>query len=1336
MHDKTVGNAFFVNQFLQSLVEDELLTFIPPLPHGDRERKDKERGGWTWDIAQIQAKGVTDNVVDLMEGKIGKLAPATQQVLRLAACVGNTFDLKTLSIIDERPLGETLKNVLAGVAEGLLFPLDDHYKQMAVFEDSVLSTKRTLANDSEPERAVFKFVHDRVQQAAYAMIEPGQRDEIHLNIGRLLLANTSREALADKLFDIVNQLNHGTALISDRSEKSRLAELNLKAGQAAKLATAYDSALNYLNRGLGLLTEDSWQREYELTLELYVGAVQTARMSGKFEQMEHYADAVLLNARTLLDQMAIYESKMRAKTAQSQQGQAIKFALQGLRQLGLTLPENPSEEDVRQGFEQLQPLLAGKSIPDLIDLPPMTDPIQLAAMQIMMTAMPPAYQTNPGLMLLLDFKQIELSIKYGNTSVSLYSYATYGYILCSNYDDIDTGYQFGRLALNLLNKLDDNAMKCKIAQLYYTFVAHWKAHARETIQPLLDGYQSGLETGDIEYLTYCAQVYSCNLYLIGYDLVTVEQESAAFAQVFTRLKQSNILILQRIYWQAALNLLGQSSDPCLLVGQVFDEKIRLPQLKQSNNSLSLFMTYYNKLLLSYLFQDYRQARTNAEQAAKYAHGNPGALGVVIFNLYDSLSLLAVCPDTPETEQNGILERVAANQERMKYWADHAPMNYLHKFYLVEAERARVLGQDAAAGEYYDQAIELAKEHEYINEEALAYELAGKFYLAKGRTRLAGFYLRDAHYAYRRWGAIAKVKDVEQRYEAVLVGAWQQLQRPTVTTVSTSTGETARLLDIQTLVKASHTLSGEIVLPRLLEKMMRVMIENAGAENGFLLLPGRDCWCIEAEGALNQAEVRVLQSIPLETASGQHKIPQISEAIVNYVIRTRESLVLNDAVHEGRFSHDAYVVKRQPKSVLCIPLLNQGHLTGLLYLENNLTTGAFTSERLELLKLLSSQAAVSIENARLYANLQSSEKKYRAIFEESKDLIFISTMDGQFIDASPACETLLGFTRSEFLQLNALAVYARRADRTRFRKAMAHQGAVKDFEVRLRHKEGHEIESLVTATVRQSEDGNILGYQGIVRDITAQKEAARERLYALESRHAKEAAEAATRAKSSFLANMSHELRTPLNTIIGFTRLVARRCEDILPQIQHENLGKVLISADHLLMLINSILDLSKIESGHMEVLRTEVILPPLIDLCIFTVEPIAESKNLRLIKQVDANLPVLQTDIDKLKQILINFLSNAVKFTHEGSITIRVKQSGSNTIDFSVADTGIGVPEDAFEKIFEEFRQVDDDRARKYGGTGLGLAITQRLARLLGGEVKVESTIGVGSTFTLILPVN
>jgi GAF domain-containing protein/two-component sensor histidine kinase len=402
--------------------------------------------------------------------------------------------------------------------------------------------------------------------------------------------------------------------------------------------------------------------------------------------------------------------------------------------------------------------------------------------------------------------------------------------------------------------------------------------------------------------------------------------------------------------------------------------MKLPLYQQAKDKSAVAYIYLNKIYLCYLFENYSEGIENTTIAEKYLDAMVGLPVIPIFHFYDSLVRLAVYSDTPQSEQKGILDRVQTNQEKMQKWAHHGPMNYLHKFYLVEAERHRVLGEKVEAIEMYDKAISLAKENEYINEEALAHELAAKFYLSWGKETIAQAYMQNAHYSYQLWGAIAKVEDLEQKYPQLLARTSAKTTTQTKanrttnapTTTSTNLGET---LDLATVMKASQAISGEIVLSKLLERLMKIAIENAGAQKGFLILEKAGNWAIEAEGSVKKDEVSVLRSLPLNAEAASGETPKLASAIAHYVIRTQENVVLNNATQEGQFTRDPYIAATQPKSILCTPLLHQGKLTGILYLENNLTEGAFTTDRLELLKLLSAQIAISIENAQLYNNLQ-------------------------------------------------------------------------------------------------------------------------------------------------------------------------------------------------------------------------------------------------------------------------------------------------------------------------------------------------------------------------------
>lgn len=937
---KTGGNPFFINEFLKSLYAAGLLKF------------DSQHGKWDWDMEQIQTQNITNNVAELMAGKIQNLAPNTQQVVKLAACIGNQFDLQTLAIVYEKSPQDTAADLWEALSEDLLLPLDDTYKLVSLNVEGL----------TEAVRAEYKFAHDQIQQAAYALIPSTEKQAVHRRVGQLLLQNTPEAEREYKIFDIVNQLNLGRTFVNQSSEWETLAKLNLMAGQKAKASAAYEPAFNYLQVGLELLAENSWTTHYDLTLALHLEAAQAAYLNSNFDQMGQLVTAVLQQARTLLDKVRIYEVQIQAYVAQNKLLEAIEISLSVLELLGTKLPRKPSRTQIISGFAATKLALLGKRIEDLSNLPIMTDPLKLAEQRILKTVLAVAYLAAPEIFPLIIFRLVNLSLKHGNTADSAFTYALYGLSLGGVMGDIESGYRFGQLALRVREQFNASELKAKVFFTVYFFIHPWKAHLRESIAPVLEGYQAGLESGDVEYASYLIYVPTAFFYHMGQELNQLNQETAIYTEAIAKLKQERTILLHSIRRQIILNLLGHADQPHRIAGPICNEA-QLQQLYlETNDRNGLGELHLNKLILNYLFAEYASAVEDAAKVEQYLEALVATIYVPLFHFYDSLARLALLPESTPPEQKHTFKKVAVNQKKMKKWAKYAPANYLHKFYLVEAERARVLGHDQEARKYYDQAIELAHQHEYLNEEALTYELAGKFYLAKGQTRLAGHYLRDAHYAYRRWGAMAKVKDLEARYPQFLIQA--QVRSRDLSTKTTDTGETASsTLDLTSVLKASQAISGEIVLDQLLEKLMKIVIENAGAQRGYLILEEEGHWIIAAEGSVaevkTEAEAKALQAVPLEESK------LIPMAVIHYVARTRENVVLNDAAREGIFTQDSYVRQNKSKSILCAPLLNQGKLMGILYLENKLTTGAFTPDRLEVLNMLSAQAAISIENAQLY-----------------------------------------------------------------------------------------------------------------------------------------------------------------------------------------------------------------------------------------------------------------------------------------------------------------------------------------------------------------------------------
>jgi PAS domain S-box-containing protein len=968
---KTEGNPFYIREFLRMLHSENLLTF------------DAKHLSWEWNITQIQSQDITDNVVDLLLIKLKKLPESTQKILRLAACVGAEFDLETLAIVCDQSPKEVSLDLLTTIQAGLIQPLSELDEDLLVQE--------------------YKFLHDRVQQAAYTLIDESQKQVVHLQIGRNLLEKTLPERLSDRLFEIVDHLNHGIELVTDRAERDEIAKLNLMAGQKARASAAFRAVFKFLTTGIKLLADDCWQCQYDLSLALYESAAETAYLCCDFEQMEQFSSIVRQQARTLLDKVKVYEVNIEAYIAQNNPLEAIKTALPVLEMLGVVFPKKSKKLHLLVSLLQTKFMLIGKQIRDLVDLPEMTDLYKLAAMRLLSSICVAAYLTIPELLPLIVFKQIRLSVKHGNASVSASAYAYYGLILCGVLEDINSGHQFGRLALHVLERLNAQAFKAQTLMIFNGSVRHWKEHARETLSPLREAYQSGLETGDLEHAAIAAQIYCYHAYSLSQELVGLEREMANYIDTLQQLKQETGLNYIQIHRQVVLNLMGYSENPCRLMGEAYDEEKKLPIHFKANDQVAIFKLFLNKLILCYLFQEYGQATKNAEIAEKYSHGIISNLLIPNFHLYNSLLLLIKYRDANNYEQKYFLSKVKASQKKMRQWAIHAPDNFQHKYDLVEAETARVLGQMSEAEDFYEKAIQGAKDSKYLQEEALAYELAAKFYLSRGRKKFAQTYLKEAHYCYQQWGATAKVKDLETHYPQFLSQSSGVEATPIRTTAGTTSNTSPIAFDLAAVLKAFQAISREIELDQLLRSLMRILIENAGAQTGFLILENSGEWTIEAACELNDREntfsTQVLQSLPMAN--------RLPESIIQYVIRTHEPVILNDATRKGNFTNEPYIQHKQPQSLLCLPLLNQSNLIGVLYLENQLATGLFTPDRLQVLYLLSTQAAIAIDKAKLYAKLRASESKMAQFLEAVPVAIVVLDVTGRLYYFNQRATQLLG-----------------------------------------------------------------------------------------------------------------------------------------------------------------------------------------------------------------------------------------------------------------------------------------------------------------------------------------
>ncbi|QLE49872.1 GAF domain-containing protein [Nostoc sp. C057] len=953
---KAQGNPFFATQILKSLHQDRLIQF------------NFLEGCWQCDISQINQQTLADDVVEFMVFQLRRLPEETQQQLKLAACIGNQFDLKTLAIVSKQSEVETADCLWKALQEGLILPQSEVYKFF-------VGSENQAATQEHSEMVVYKFLHDRVQQAAYSLIPEAQKQSTHLQIGQLLLENTPLHQQEEGIFAIVNQFNYGLELLEEPGEREHLARLNLIAGCKAKNSTAYATAVEYLKVAMLLLPIDAWQSNYDLALAVYESAAEAEYLNTNFESSKSLVEIILKNAKSPLEKVRTYEIQIQSYTAQNKFIEAIATGREALQLLDLTLPEDGNTQMIFDEYDQLQQMLVHQSIAALADMPEINDPKKLVGLRILSGLFAPVYIAKPMLLPLKIFTMIKICIQSGNSPQAAVAYSLYGLFLCS-IGAIEDGYSFGKLAIQLLDNFQTKELKSRVYLTFSLFIKHWKDSIKSTLGLFLDGLQSGLETGNLEYVGYCANCYSQFLFWSGENLENAVLEADKYCDLMQQLKQEVSLVWGNIWRQTVLNLQGEAVNSCCLIGKHFHEEEMLPTLIATNNINGICYVYLAKTLLAYLFGEYESAWEYSQKFEQYEQGAAGLLIVPLRNFYQSLSLLALCSQANEAQQQLYLQKVAENQAKMQEWANHAPVNYQHKYNLVLAEQARVTGDRVQAADYYEIAIQEAIANDYVQETAIANELAAKFYLEWGKEKAAEGYLQQAYYCYARWGAKAKTDDLEKRYPKLLKPILQQQEfnfNPlesiatigSISTYATSSTNISDTLDLTCILKAAQTISSCIELDVLISSLTRIILENSGAKTSVLILPQEDIWQVRAITFIDQqsnSQIDVKTILDSQLLDACQEIPI---KLINYVKNTQETVIIDNCKTNIPGVIGEYMLLHQPQSVLCTPIINQGHLVGILYLENQLNQGVFTTNRLQVINLLSSQAAIALENAQLY-----------------------------------------------------------------------------------------------------------------------------------------------------------------------------------------------------------------------------------------------------------------------------------------------------------------------------------------------------------------------------------
>jgi predicted ATPase len=951
---KTEGNPFFVIQFLKALYHAGLIEF------------DYDLSRWVFHMDAIAEAGMTDNVIDLMTRRIQRLSAKAQTALMLAACIGNRFDLNTLALVSRQGTGSAAADLSEALSEGLILPAPRSYSSPA----------GDAPESSAQANPVFAFLHDRVQQSAYALIPGERKQHVHLTVGRLLLDKWKAGATDEKRFDIVNHLNLGSSLISGQEEQLALARLNLDAGRKAKSSTAYEAALGYFNAGVALLSGERWETDYALAFELHIEAAECRYLCGDFDEAEKRFESLLGRAATRVDKARVYRLLSIQHENMSRYEDALASARESLALFGVLFPDSIEEKlaALETEIAAIQSLLAGRSIDSLVDLPVMTDPEVRMVMNTLTGIWSSTYILGDAVLArLISATMVRLSLVHGNAEESAYGYVTHAITVGPVREDYKSAYEFGKLALQVNERFNDSRRRAKIHQQFHAHVNLWRQPIETCIPYAREACRSGLETGDFLYAAYGACTETWPAFLSTRDLAQFVSDYRPSLALIKKLKITSFADALRIMLNWARALRGQTAARLSLSDEEIDEEHYLETYRGN----PFFTTFHSvaRLHLCYILEEYAKALEAARAARKIVHHLSGTIWPVLFDFWQGLTLAANYHEATKSEQRAYLEEMERARKSFAVLADNCPENFLCQSLLLAAEIERLQGRGLSAFDLYSRAARYAEETRMLQHQALANELCARFWLGLGQEKLAALFMADARSCYAQWGAAAKVDDLERRYARIL-------DRRAIESAQAAADlpPQAATLDVVTAMRAAQAIAGESELEKLLGRLMRIVIENAGAERGSLLFEQGGEAFVHVEGSLDAVEVKSGQPVALAQAEN------LSRRVVNYVRRTSESVVLGDAGSDDRYATDEYIVREKPRSIMCVPMLNQGRLTGVIYLENNLVTDAFTADRIKVIQLVSSEAAISLENTQLYDEMRQEAGRRREAEEILRSIV--------------------------------------------------------------------------------------------------------------------------------------------------------------------------------------------------------------------------------------------------------------------------------------------------------------------------------------------------------------
>jgi PAS domain S-box-containing protein len=1283
VHDKTGGNPFFAIQFISALAEEGLLRF------------DHDAARWRWEVDRLHAKGYTDNVANLMVRKLTRLPVETQAALQQLACLGNVAEIGLLSIVLGKPADDVRSYLWDAVRLELVERLDGSYK----------------------------FIHDRVQEAAYSLIPERLRAEAHLSIGRLLVAHIPAERREEAIFEIVNQLNRGAALVTSLGEREQLAEFNLLAGQRAKATIAYASALTYLAAGAALLPEDSWQRRHELTFALELQRGECEFLTGALTEAEQRLAALSTRAANTVERATVACLRVDLYTTLDQSSRAIAVGLDYLRHLGIDWSPHPTEEETRREYERIWSQLGSRMIEDLIELPLMSDPASLATMDVLTKIGPPSLHTDAHLFSLVICRAINLSLESGNCDGSCFAYVRLGMVAGSHFGDYQAAYRFGRLGHDLVERHGLKRFQARTYMCFGGFVLPWTRHVRAGRDLLHRGLQAANEMGDLVYAA-CGHHLTTNLLATGEPLVDVQREAEnvlAFAQ---KARFRFIIDIAATQLELIRTLRGLTPTFGSFDDGQFEE-LRIERRFTRSPDLQAECSYLiRKLQARFFAGEYRTAVEALSRAQSLLWTLASHFETAEYHFYGALSRAAFCDSVPAAERQQHMEALAVHHKQLQVWAANCPENFENRAALVGAEIARLEGRELDAERLYEQAIGSARANGFMHNEALANELAAHFYATRGFEKIARVYLQDARYGYLRWGADGKVRQLDELYP------YLREEKPAPASTRTI-GAPIEHLDLATVIKVSQAVSGEIVLEMLIDTLMRTAIEQAGAERGLLILQRGAEPGIEAEATTSGDTVVVQLRDQLVTAS------VLPESVLHYVLRTRESVILDDAAAPSLFAADPYLHQRQARSILCLPLITQAKLVGVLYLENTLTPRAFAPAHSAVLKLLASQAAIALENAHLYRDLEQREAKIRRLVDANIIGIFVWDFEGRISEANETFLRMVGYDREDLVsgrvRWTDLTPPEWRDRSARAVEEVKMAGSLQPYEREYFRKDGSRVPVLIgSAAFDERRDEGV----AFVLDLTERKRAeaeAREserryREMQMEVAHANRVA-----TMGQLTASIAHEVNQPIAGAATNAEAALRWLGARPPDLEEvrQALDRIVKDTNRAGDVIGRIREIIKKAPSRKDRVDINEAIREMIELT----RGEAAKNGASMRTALAEGLPLVEGDRVQLQQVVLNLILNAVQAmgaVAEGprELFITTAQADPDGVLVAIKDSGPGLTPPSLEHLFAPFYTT------KPGGLGMGLSISRSIVETHGGRLWATDNLPRGVIFHFTVPIH